>query len=98
MSAPADPVIYCFINGGAGTDLVRSIALAEDGTLLAHHISSSDEWARGDCGYLDTSMGRVKRGAFAKHYPEGYRLEWVDRPREHDRLAAATARNREEAS
>ena len=76
----SEPKIYCWINAGKGTDWVVSMAMAEDGTHLTSHVSSSDGFAKGDCGYLPTGMGLSKRAIFDEHYPDGYELEWVDDP------------------
>jgi hypothetical protein len=92
MEASERPLIYCFIHARTETDVV-SMALAEDGTLLGGHVSSDEWWARGDCGYLNTGMGAIKRKKFAEHYPEGYFLEWVYDPPTHEGLTAAIARN-----
>lgn len=73
--------------------MVQSLALAEDGTILAGHVSSSETWARGDCGYLDTPMGRNKRAAFANYYPKGYLLEWIENPETSLGLALALGRS-----
>ena len=46
--------------------------MAEDGTILAGHVSSSESWAK-----IDLTSGS-KRHLYEAHYPNGYRLEWVD--------------------
>lgn len=89
----ACPKIFCFINSGKGTDWVASMAIAEDGTVLTQHVSSSDGFAQGDSGYLDTPMGQTKRRRFDEHYPGGWEVEWVDSPRDHAGLMAAYERN-----
>lgn len=91
------PRIYCWINAGKGTDCVVSMAMAEDGTLLTSHVSSSDGFAKGDCGYLDTPMGQRKRKLFDAHYPDGWEVEWVDDARNHPGLDAAYERNQQMA-
>jgi hypothetical protein len=82
--------IYCFINGQwAGGDVVV-IAVAEDGTFLGSHVSSSVPWAQRDIGYSEPV--EYRRAAFAEHYPDGYTLEWVDEPTKHAGVLAAFAR------
>lgn len=93
------PRIYCFINGGKGTDWVQAMAMAQDGTWLGQHVSSNDEFAVLDSGYAeapDTTIvpsgwgpNLAKRRAFEAHYPDGYDLEWVDDPATHAGLLAA---------
>jgi hypothetical protein len=99
------PVIYCWINSGRGTDCVVAMAMAEDGTCLAQHISSSDRFARLDSGFADApeahvlavewGPNRAKRARFAEHYPDGYGVEWVDDPAHHPGLLAAYALNQQ---
>lgn len=74
----AKPKIYVFVNGRMGRDVI-SAALAEDGTCLAGHMSSS-------IGFVEHDMGITsdwKHDAYAAHYPGGYELEWVDDPSSH---------------
>jgi hypothetical protein len=101
------PRIYCFINGGKGTDMVRAMAMAEDGTCLVQHLSSNDDFAQLDSGFAEAPAltlapaawgpNLVTRERFAEHYPDGYDLEWVDDPRSHAGLLAAYALNQEKA-
>jgi hypothetical protein len=94
-----DPKIFCFINGGAGTDWVNSMAMAEDGTCLAQHVSSSSGWAVRDIGYTEgssdelTGPGLAKHKIYAEHYPDGYETVWVEDPRNHGGLTRAFLRN-----
>lgn len=83
--------IYCFINSGKGTDMCSGMAMAEDGHVLAGHLSSSEFWARYDLGLTSDR----KHDEYRKHYPDGYELEWVDDPRAHEGLMAAYAKNQE---
>jgi hypothetical protein len=101
------PRIYCFINGGKGTDWVRAMAVAEDGTCLAQHVSSNDDFAVLDSGFAEAPDASItpmawgpnlaKRERFAEHYPDGYDLEWVDDPANHPGLKAAYALNQQKA-
>ncbi len=81
--------IYCFVNGGKGTDWQNVQALSEDGVFLAGHISSSEGWARHDIG-MDSDW---KHEIYKKTYPEGYELEWVDDPLNHDGVTQAYQRH-----
>jgi len=79
--------IYCFVNArgqGGRTDVLVE-ALCEDGDFLASHRSSDESWARYDIGVTSVRQ----HAAYEDHCPEGYTLEWVDRPLSHDDLAAA---------
>lgn len=99
--------IYCFINGGKGTDWVRAMAMAEDGTCLGQHVSSSDAFAAMDSGFAEAPESTIapmawgpnldKRRRFEEHYPEGFDLEWVDDPRTHPGLLAAYELNQQKA-
>ena len=52
---------------------VAGYALAEDGTGLASHISSNEDWAKHDMGLTSD----LKKEIYEGHYPDGYELEWV---------------------
>jgi hypothetical protein len=51
-------------------------AVAEDGTGICGHYSSSLHFAKHDMGLTSD----WKHDLYAKHYPNGYELEWVDNP------------------
>jgi len=92
------PTIFCFINGPKGPGDVLVSALAEDGTFLAEHLSSSVDWAKRDIGFLPMA-GQAsptrKHDLYAAHYPDGYELEWVDEPKSHARLNCAYSKHLE---
>lgn len=79
--------IFCWVNSGKGTDWQVVMAIAEDGTCLASHVSSSDGWARRDITSPD------KLAKYEAHYPDGYDVVWVDNAANHVGLAAAYAKN-----
>ena len=91
--------IYAFINSGKGTDWVVGCAIAEDGTGCGGHVSSSDAWSRHDMGA--TEANAMHWHDYAKMYPDGFEVEWVDDarpgPNEHQGLAAAYKLNQEKA-
>jgi hypothetical protein len=75
------PKIYAFINGIVpGLGDVLPVALAEDGTPLASHCSSSIHWARHDIGVTSD----WKHEIYEKHYPNGFDVEWIDEPDQHE--------------
>ena len=51
-------------------------ALAEDGTGLCSHLSSSVGWAKHDVGLTSN----WKHDLYDEHYPDGYELVWLDNP------------------
>ena len=65
------------------------IAMAEDGTFLASHLSSNEMFAQHDIGLTSN----WKHKTYAKYYPDGYELEWVDNPKNHEGLMAAYNKN-----
>lgn len=86
--------IFCWINSGKGTDWNVVIAMAEDGTSLASHVSSSEPWAKHDIGITSD----WKHEKYRDHYPDGFELVWVEGdPREHEGLMAAYALNQANA-
>lgn len=56
---------------------VISTALAEDGHVLATHLSSSRGYAHHDMG-LDGS--KWKWDKYSARYPDGFELVWVENP------------------
>ena len=79
---PSKPKIYCWINSGHGTDMQFTVAMAEDGTCLGQHASSSEAWAKSDLGvYGETNVSARKLTAMREHYPGGFDLVWLDDPR-----------------
>jgi hypothetical protein len=73
------PKVYVFCNGCKSRDWHNGYAMAEDGTPLAGHVSSSHEFVRHDLG--DQKLGYPKgwtREEYAKHYPDGYEVVWIE--------------------
>jgi len=84
------PKIYVFVAGPAfgGPDVLCN-ALAEDGHVLAQHVSSSAEWGQHDMGLT----GTWKHDKYRAHYPDGYELVWLDAPDADAGFMAAIKRN-----
>ena len=69
------PIIYGFNNGGS-SGWYSAVLLAEDGTGLGGHCCSAEGYMLHDLGILEgTRPDRHK--AFQKHYPNGYRMDFV---------------------
>lgn len=83
--------IYAFVNGEWGSDLV-GVAIAEDGMVLAQHVSSSESWVWHDLGVGSTRQ----HDHYAEHYPNGFEVEYVpmEQRDSHAGLQAALAANR----
>lgn len=77
--------IYVFINSGRGTDWIVGMAMAEDGTCLAGHVSSHEQWFRHDMGLTSD----WKHDHYKEHCPDGYELIEVEDPRNHEGIQAA---------
>lgn len=92
------PVIYGFPNGRFGHDDLCGQLLAEDGTPLGGHVCSNEYFMVGDLGVSKGSRPDRHEG-FRKHYPDGYRMEFVEgaQVKTHPGLEAACQRNREAA-
>lgn len=81
------PIIYGFNNGG-NPGMLDAVLMAEDGTYLGSHCCSSVAFMPGDLGIIEgTRPDRHK--SFEKHYPNGYRMEFVLDPKEHAGLMAS---------
>ena len=87
------PVIYGFNNGGHHR-WMSACLIAEDGTGLGGHVCSSEAYMPHDLGILDGARPD-RHETFRKHYPDGYRMEFVgnDAVESHEKLMAAIAIN-----
>ena len=83
--------IFCFVNSGMGTDWQHVMAMAEDGTVLAGHVSSSLMFAQHDIGYTSNWHHEV----YKAHYPDGYELVWVTHPQHNTGLREAYSKNQQ---
>lgn len=75
-SLDALPVIYGFNNGGS-PGWMSAVALAEDGTVLGGHCCSHEGYMEGDLGIIEGTRTDRHTNDYQKHYPEGYRMEFV---------------------
>lgn len=92
------PIIYGFNNGGS-PGWYSAELIAEDGTGMGGHICSHEGYMPHDLGILEGSRpDRHER--FQKHYPEGYRMEFIPLRdvKEHKGLDAAYEKNQELAA
>lgn len=83
------PVIYGFNNGGSA-GWMSACLIAEDGTPLGGHCCSSEAYMPADLGILEGTR-EDRHEEFRKHYPDGYRMEFVgykDVP-QHEKLNTA---------
>lgn len=89
------PVIYGFNNGGS-RDWWSGVLLAEDGTALGGHVCSHEGYMRYDLGILEGSRPD-RHESFQKHYPDGYRMEFVslEDVATHPGIEAAYKKNQE---
>lgn len=69
------PVIYGFNNGGS-PGFLDAVLLAEDGTYLGGHCCSAEAYMPRDLGVTVGSRPDRHEG-FRKHYPDGYRMEFI---------------------
>ena len=90
------PVIYGFNNGGQSSFLA-AVLIAEDGTCLGSHACSSEGYMPHDLGILEGSRPDRHENDFQKHYPDGYRMEFVgyDDTADHKKLQAAFKLNKD---
>ena len=89
------PTIYGFNNGGS-SGMYSAVLLAEDGTGLGGHLCSDERYMLHDLGILEGA--RLDRHeTFRKHYPNGYRMDFVSSARvmSHPDLDAAYKKNQE---
>lgn len=82
-------LIYVWCNSSS-PEWHSMMAMAEDGSVLAHHVCSAHGFAFHDMGIDE---GGWKRDKYAEHYPDGFEVVWVESPKSHDGLMAAYALN-----
>lgn len=96
-SEPLDelPVIYAFSNTVGGGDGI-CYAMAQDGEVLGSHWCSNEAYAPHDLGVIEGSRPD-RHEDYKKHYPNGYRMDFVPTPeiKTHEGLAAAYELNQE---
>lgn len=87
------PIIWGFNNGGE-PGWLRAQLLAEDGTALGAHICSAEGYMLHDLGILEGTRPD-RHETFRKHYPDGYRMEFVGSPQSkiHSGILAAYEKN-----
>lgn len=92
------PVIYGFNNGG-NPGWYSGQLLAEDGTALGGHICSHEGYMEHDLGILEGSRPD-RHETFQKHYPDGYRMEFIPATavKDHSGLIKAYGRNQAQAA
>lgn len=89
------PVIYGFNNGGPH-GWMSAVLLAQDGHLLGSHCCSAECYMPHDLGVLEGTRPD-RHEEFKKHYPDGYRMEFVgaDQVKTHPGLLAAYERHKQ---
>lgn len=85
------PVIYGFNNGGSA-GMLSAVLLAEDGEYLGDHCCSHEGYMPADLGVLEGTRPD-RHETFRKHYPDGYRMEFVgyEECKEHEALRKTIA-------
>jgi hypothetical protein len=89
------PVIYGFCDRVVTpTDLV-GILMGYDGKLLGSHVCSNESFMMDDLGIWEGTRPD-RHETFRKHYPDGYRMEFVsgDSVGSHGSLQTAILKNR----
>jgi len=81
--------LACFEGGMRSGDVIGH-ALCEDGTGLASHLSSSEGFSKHDMGLTSD----WKHDTYKEHCPDGFELEWVDDPENHEGWMAALKLNK----
>jgi hypothetical protein len=70
------PVIYGFNNGGS-PGWYSAVAISEDGHCLGGHLCSHEGYMEHDLGILEGAREDRHEKSYRKHYPGGYRMEFV---------------------
>lgn len=83
------PTIYGLVNDGS-PGMYSVIALAEDGKCLSGHCCSDPGFGPHDIG----ATSDWHQEHYWAHYPNGFRVEWVDDPKAHKGCQVAIAKNK----
>ena len=70
------PTIYGFNNGGS-PGWYSAVAIAEDGTVVGGHLCSAEGYMQHDLGILEGTRTDRHEKDYQKHYPNGYKMEFV---------------------
>lgn len=91
------PKIFAFSNVRGGGDGI-AYAIAEDGTVLGSHWCSHEGYVPYDLG-VEAGHRPDRHEGYAKHYPSGYEMEFVQAAdvKKHKGLARAFELNAEQA-
>lgn len=91
------PLIMGFNNGGSH-GWYSAIAISEDGTCLGGHACSAENYMPADLGILEGTRPDRHKESYQKHYPYGYRMEFVpsEMIKTHDKLQKAIALNKKQ--
>lgn len=83
------PIIYGFNNGGS-PGYMHAALVSEDSVYLGSHLCSSEGYMPYDLGILEGTRKDRHENDFQKHYPDGYKMEFVgyDEYDTHDKLKA----------
>lgn len=92
------PVIYGWDNGGS-PGWHNAISMAEDGTCLGGHACSAECYVPHDLGLLEGTRPDRHTDSYQKHYPDGYRMQFVpsDQVKTHEGIEKAYQKNQEKA-
>lgn len=70
------PAIYCFNNGGP-PEFLQALAISADGKVLGDHCCSHEGYMPYDLGVIEGTRPDRHEQSYQKHYPNGYRMEFV---------------------
>jgi hypothetical protein len=77
MSEKSKPKIYVFCNS-CQHKWHGGIAMAEDGNVLAQHLSSNHTFVQMDLGVISGSHWRTQHEKYDEHYPDGWEIVYLE--------------------
>lgn len=87
--------IYVFCNGCHAQDWHNATALSDEGLFLGGHVCSDHGFIPGDMGADGSKDWARKRDAYARAYPDGFEVVYVEGPvKEHAGIMAAHAKHK----
>ena len=83
------PVVIGFCNGGQ-LGWMEAVSIAQDGTVLGGHICSSEAYMPHDLGLVENA-NPTRQEEYRKHYPDGFRCEFVPHAKAKDHVGLHAA-------
>ena len=86
-------IIYCFVNGGWGDDVVGVAVCASCGSVVGQHVSSNENWAQHDLT-RSYHVQDYEQHAHEQHASDAVQVAWLEKPEDSSELRALQTHKR----